>query len=157
MAKSIPGITIRPALSRQLAAYMAVMHLLSLVVLVAAPLPMPARLGLLGALALHAAHSYRLVTGTYAGDIIQAHIESDARVRISTRDGRELEAQLQPDTLVTPWLMIVRLRIGKGFRNKSLVLGNDVLTGEERRRLRVLLRFARLDAVNTDSRISVGS
>jgi toxin CptA len=143
--RTIPGITLSPPLSRQLGAFLALIHLLVFVALIAAQLPLPIRLCLLGMLALHAIHSYLQLIGAYAGSIFQAHIEADGCARLFLRDGREIEACLQPDTLVTPWLLILRFSLKHSLRKKNLVIGHDALSAEELRRLRVLLRFVRAD------------
>lgn len=145
MAKSIPGITLRPLPSRRLARFLIILHLLALATVLTACLPLPVRWGLLGALLAHALHSHRRLSARYPGRIVQLHLESDGRAGLVNRDGRKREGVLCPDTLVTPWLVILRFRIMGRFRKESLVIPRDALTAEESRRLRVLLRFAVLE------------
>jgi hypothetical protein len=59
-------------------------------------------------------------------------------------DGRKLLARVRHDTLVTPWLILLRFDLGRGWFHPTLVLTPDTLSEDEMRRLRVLLRFSQL-------------
>lgn len=144
MHRAIPGITIRPLASQQLTICLVGIHLIVFAVLIAAPMPITPRLMLLASLVLHAGNNYRLLRGACPGNIVEAHIESDGRTSLTLGDGQKLRSSLRPDTLVTPWVLVLRFDTGDRFCNKNLVIFNDALSGEERRLLRVLLRFARL-------------
>jgi toxin CptA len=147
MMKSIPGITLQPQPSRQLARFLIVLHLLAFSVLLVASMPVVVRWGLLGVLLIHAFHSYRRLSAGYLGRIVQLRLESDGRAGLTTRDGRKREGTLCADTLVTTWLVILRFRVEGHFRKENLVIAQDALSSEELRRLRVLLRFVRLEPV----------
>ena len=144
MGREIPGITLRPRTSRRLALYLFLMHLLAFTILIATPFPFAVRLCVFSALLLHATASYRHLTGAGSGEIAEVHLESDGRARLTLRNGRQCEAILRSDSLVTPWLLILRFELRNENRNKNLVLVNDALPVEANRRLRVLLRFVHL-------------
>jgi hypothetical protein len=61
-------------------------------------------------------------------------------VQIVTRDRAHVSMQLQADALVTPWLVVLRLRDTQG-RTRHLPLLADMLPAEQFRRLRVRLRI----------------
>mgnify|MGYP001818232295 CR=1 FL=1 len=64
----------------------------------------------------------------------------DARVELIRRNGEITAMQLQPDACVTPWLVVLRLRDGRGQTHHLPVLP-DMLPREPFRRLRVRLRL----------------
>ena len=145
MAKSIPAVTIRPLPSRLLARFLLLIHLFALGVTLTAALPVTARIGLLCSLFLYAYYSQRRLCESYPGRVVQVRLTSEGRAGLVTRDGRKRVGALRTDSLVTPWLIILRFRIQGTFRNENLVIARDTLSGEELRRLRVLLRFVRLE------------
>jgi hypothetical protein len=145
MHGSIPGISVRPSASRQLARYLILLHLATLALLMAAPQPASVRLALLAILALHAIHSYRHATGSGPGSVAEAHIEADGRTVLVLGNGRKARGVLRSDSLVTPWVMVLRFDTGGWTGRRNLPIFNDALSDEERRLLRVLLNFVRLD------------
>ena len=151
MVKSIPAVTIRPLPSRQLTGFLLLIHLLALGVTLAADLPMMVRIGLLCSLFLYAYHSQRRQSESYPGRVVQVRLTSQGRAGLMTRDGAKRVGALRTDSLVTPWLIILRFRINGRFRNENLVIARDSLTGEELRRLRVLLRFVRLEPLSGEA------
>lgn len=63
-----------------------------------------------------------------------------AAIRLERRDGLLLDGALDPDTVVLPWLVILRVRLpGKG--GAAAVVPWDCAAPAAHRRLRVLLRW----------------
>lgn len=60
-------------------------------------------------------------------------------------DGRKLAARIRQDTLITPWLILLRFDLDRGWRQPALLLIPGSLSEDEMRRLRVLLRFSQLN------------
>ncbi len=65
--------------------------------------------------------------------------DTGRRASLEGRDGKQLNGQICGDTLVTPWLVLLNVRIDGGGR-RSVVVLPDSLPREDFRRLRVLLR-----------------
>jgi hypothetical protein len=56
--------------------------------------------------------------------------------------GQKQMARIRQDSLVTPWLIVLRFDLDRGLLPHSLVLTSDTMSEEELRQLRVLLRFS---------------
>jgi len=65
--------------------------------------------------------------------------DTGRRASLEQRDGKQLSGQICGDTLVTPWLVLLNVRID-GDGRRSVVILPDSLPREDFRRLRVLLR-----------------
>jgi hypothetical protein len=60
-------------------------------------------------------------------------------------DGGKQMARIRQDSLITPWLVIVRFDLDRGGLPTSLLLTPDTLSEEQLRQLRVLLRFTQFE------------
>jgi hypothetical protein len=124
-----------------------VLHLLALLTTLFAPINPVFKLMLLSALALYSYHTFGRANGKWGRRIIKATITPYGRARIVMGDGRRQTARIRPDTLVTPWLVIVRFDLVAGGLPVSLLLTPEAIAEEQLRQLRVLLRFCQLEAV----------
>jgi hypothetical protein len=70
------------------------------------------------------------------------HVGLDGRVRGETRDGAAFEGELRPGGFVAPWLAVVRWRGARGRIDRTVVVLPDMLSADDFRRLRVILRAA---------------
>ncbi|OHC90084.1 MAG: hypothetical protein A3J87_02795 [Sideroxydans sp. RIFOXYB12_FULL_59_6] len=66
----------------------------------------------------------------------------DRHIALVLRNGGKISGELCADTLVSPWLVLLNMAADHHGR-QSLVLFPDAMTGEDFRRLRVLLRNSR--------------
>ncbi|MCU7904691.1 MAG: hypothetical protein KZQ76_02345 [Candidatus Thiodiazotropha sp. (ex Epidulcina cf. delphinae)] len=141
MQKKMPAVRLIPVPSRQLLLWHLATHALALSVTVFAPLALPDKLLLLSLLALYAFWRLRCGKGVNSRRVIEARIVSSGRSRLTLGDGRRLVAKIRPDSLVTPWLILLRFDSGQGPRRLTMVLFGDALPNEQVRRLRILLKF----------------
>ncbi|MDO9226990.1 MAG: protein YgfX [Pseudomonadota bacterium] len=79
-----------------------------------------------------------LTLSTRRPDLPRLRCKSDGRLEI-WRDGSWRAAQLLPDSVALPWLIVLRWR--ENGRRHRLLLPPDALRGDEHRRLRVWLRW----------------
>ncbi len=145
MDTRLPTITFQPRASRQLRLLLLCLQGLTLIVLILAPLTLLWRAVLILSLLLLsvlAQHRFDTASGRH---IIQVAIDDQHTVRLRYADGRRLETRLRQDSLVIPWLIVLRFEGESVLRRQTLLLGRDSLADEEMRRLRILLRFGRLD------------
>ncbi|PVV14508.1 MAG: hypothetical protein B6D82_05825 [gamma proteobacterium symbiont of Ctena orbiculata] len=96
--------------------------------------------------------SYRQTRKGSGSRILLARIRPDGRSRITMGDGRKLVARIRQDTLVTPWLILLRFDLDRGWRQPALLLIPGSLSEDEMRQLRVLLRFSQLNSNHADIR-----
>lgn len=141
MPEKLPPIAFHPRPSRELVWVLIALQCLTLVVLLFAQLPWGARLLLLGALLAQAAFSHRRLGGAKPDCIAEVRIDAEHAARLIYADGRELRTRVRGDSLVTPWLILLRFDGGPPLRRPTLLIGRDSITPGELRRLRVLLRF----------------
>jgi hypothetical protein len=64
-------------------------------------------------------------------------------------DGQKQTSRIRQDSLVTPWLIVLRFDLHRGWLPHSLVLTSDSVSEEELRQLRVLLRFGEVKQIDT--------
>lgn len=145
MPGKIQAITLCPKPSRKLYIWLMAIHLLALTVTLFAPLVLWHKLVLLLCLALYGYLSYRQARRRSGKRILAARIAPGGRSRITMGDGRKLLARVRRDSLITPWLILLRFDLGRGWSHPSLVLTADCLSEEEMRQLRVLLRFSEVN------------
>ncbi|MEW8400919.1 MAG: protein YgfX [Candidatus Thiodiazotropha sp.] len=145
MSGKIQALTLQPRPSRKLHACLVAVHLLALLVILLAPMLPWHRAMLLLILTLQGYLSYRQTRKGSGRRIIRARIRPDGRARITMGDGRKLAARIRQDTLITPWLILLRFDLDRGWRQPALLLIPGSLSEDEMRRLRVLLRFSQLN------------
>jgi hypothetical protein len=69
----------------------------------------------------------------------------DHRLHLERRGGAILEATALSASVVLPWLVILRYRLAGDWRSRTLLLLPDSGSAEERRLLRIALRWRRPD------------
>ncbi|MEW8507737.1 MAG: protein YgfX [Candidatus Thiodiazotropha sp.] len=145
MSGKIQPITLRPKPSRYLHTWLIAIHLLALPAILFVPM-LPWHKSLLLLLLLLQGYLTFLHTRKGSGRrILAARIRPDGRSRITMGDGRKLIARLRHDTLVTPWLVLLRFDPNVGWSHPALLLTQESLSEEEMRQLRVLLRFSQVN------------
>lgn len=133
-----PPLTLRPRLSRRLAAFVLLTHLLASAAVLALPGYWPLLL-----LPVAASLAYQLqvhVLRRAPWSIQSIRWEADGTWRIAQVSGREIEARLSPSTFVSLPLVVLNLRSGM-LRRWSLPLFADALDPDQLRRLRQRLRI----------------
>lgn len=123
--------TIRP--SARLRAYVVVLHLVALLSILLAELAWPWRIALFGTVILGLARSWRRAAE------IRLHLGAPGGPRLWIEDAWRV-AEVLPDSVVLPWLAVIRLRVVDDGRLQTVVVLGDSLPGEDFRRLRVDLR-----------------
>ncbi|MET0063811.1 MAG: protein YgfX [Candidatus Thiodiazotropha endolucinida] len=144
MSGTIQSITLQPKPSRLLQAWRVAIHLLALLTTLFAPMMLWPKVSLLTALALYGYFSFRQGGKGGDGQIGKVTITPYGRARIVMQDGRNLRARIRRDSLVIPWLVVLRFDLDKGWPPCSLVLAPDAVSEEQMRQLRVLLRFGEI-------------
>ena len=145
MRNSLSAMAIRPGKSRHQLLFLVGTHLSAITGLIIASLdPMP-QLLLLGLVLLHAGYCQRRYFSAYGKRISIARIKSDGSAELTLESGEKKRGTISRETVMTPWLLILRFTIRRQFRPEILVLWSDMLPPDELRRLRVLLRFSRID------------
>ncbi|MBT2970798.1 MAG: hypothetical protein KME56_14650 [Candidatus Thiodiazotropha sp. (ex Ctena orbiculata)] len=152
MPGNIQTVTLQPKPSRKLHAWLVAIHLLALLVILLAPMLPWHRAMLLLILTLQSYLSYRQTRKGSGSRILLARIRPDGRSRITMGDGRKLVARIRQDTLVTPWLILLRFDLDRGWSQPALLLIPGSLSEDEMRQLRVLLRFSQLNSNHADIR-----
>jgi len=145
MGNRLPGIRLRPAVSRRLGIFLALLHMLAATTLLLAPVSTRIKLLLLLLLLIHGLWSRRYFLTLHANSIVQAQLDGDGNVLLLWGDGRECKARLRADTLLTPWVIVLRFNLVRHRFPVSLLLCPDAISQGENRRLRTLLRFVLLD------------
>jgi toxin CptA len=131
-------LTLRPRLSRRLAAFVLLTHLLASAAVLALPGHWPL---LLLPVAASLVYQWRVHVLRRAPWSIQSMVwEADGTWHIALVSGREVEALLSPSTFVSVPLVVLNLRSGK-LRRWSLPLFADALDPDQLRRLRQRLRI----------------
>lgn len=115
-------------------------HALAVVSIVVSLPPVAALFGG-AAIAVSALHCLRLDALQYsAGAIVELRLREGGSCELLTRDGRTLTGQVQGSTFVSPWLIVVNIRLEPG-RRRSLILARDSAGAQVLRELRVWLRY----------------
>jgi Ca2+/Na+ antiporter len=146
MPYTLPAIVIRPEVSRYQRHILISLHLLVVIGLILVPLETLPRLILLAMLSLHALYIYRRYYAAKSGSVVELKLEADGEVMLKLGKGQTKQGRISDETLVTPWLIILRIEgPQRRFYKQSLLLWPDMLHADELRQLRVLLRFLRTD------------
>ncbi|MEL0587135.1 MAG: protein YgfX [Candidatus Thiodiazotropha sp. (ex. Lucinoma kazani)] len=141
MSGKIQAVTLLPTPSRQLYIWQLTTHALALLVTLFAPLILIHKLLLLLLLAIYILYSQRQSQRTNRKHILKVRIEPDGRSRLTMGDGRRLIAKVRSDSVITPWLILLRFNLKQGWFHPTMVLFEDALPHEQMRQLRVLLKF----------------
>jgi hypothetical protein len=145
MHARLPPITFQPRSSRQLRLLLSTLQGLTLLVLMLAPITLIWRTTLFLGFLVFVVLSQRPFDSASRRTITQVSIDDQHTVSLRFADGRRIKTRLRGDSLVTPWLLVLRFEAVARLHRQTLLLGRDSLAGEEMRRLRILLRFGRLD------------
>lgn len=111
-------------------------------------LPVPAWISLLAAIALGGwAHlAWRCYGARSARSaVIELMLSTDGVVVVRRRDGRMIAGCVQPRTFVHPWLTSLAWRPDGAMCSRHLLVLPDMLDGDVYRRVRVLLRYGRME------------
>jgi len=119
-------------------------HGLSVGVVLALPLPLALRAALVLVVTAHGAWSL-LVHGLLRprSAIVQIELGSQGQMRFIDRIGRAMSAELLPGSVVLPWLVVIRYRLGRERWSRRLLLVRDMCDADGLRALRVRLRHPR--------------
>ena len=140
MQSKIPAITLTPKPSRQLAAWYLVIHVSALLVMLSAPVTPAYKLPLLLLIILFGIVRLRGYDVNREAKVMEANIESSGRSRIVLGNGRRVAATLRRDSLMTPWVVLLRFDVRYSWHHPAMVLFQDAIPEEQMRRLRVLLK-----------------
>lgn len=126
-------LTVRP--SRHVAAAVAVVYLLACGAVVDAGLPWPWRAALL--LAIVASSSAVLGSGRASGVL-----RCQGKGGVAQWQGEDwVTVEVLPETVVLPWLVVLRYRVVGRRRATTLVIARGELAADDFRRLKVWLRW----------------
>ncbi|MBV2121992.1 MAG: hypothetical protein KUF74_11090 [Candidatus Thiodiazotropha sp. (ex Ctena orbiculata)] len=139
MSHQLPPISLSPAASRHRVLWLRSLYLLTFLAIVSAPIAISIKLLLLSLLAVTRWSADRHIGLFRANDVVGAEIKSSGRSRIQLLDGTHFRAQLRRDSVVTPWVILLRFDVKSRWRCLVMVLFMDSLPTEEMRQLRVFL------------------
>lgn len=141
--KSAPSLHLIIERSSALAMLLVAVHSLALIAALANPLDVMFKLLLVGAILTSFVHHRRTSNRVYGLSLAPG---GDWEVLM---DGRAIPGRLEADTLVTPWIVILNLKLPS--RRLALPIFRDAVDPESFRQLRVYLKLLRpgngLDAV----------
>jgi hypothetical protein len=141
MGADLPPVTFSPRPSRQFRLILRALQLITGLVLVVAPVPVPLKVLLLAGVTLQVVVSHRRLPGGSQCQLQQVRIDHEHRVRLVHADGRVVKTRLRADSVITPAGLLLRFAGAGRWPHTSLLLGPDSLSDDELRRLRLLLRF----------------
>lgn len=140
--------TLRP--SRRLALLFSLLAAVALAASWLLPLPWPVLLGLSGTIIVWA--SYRLNHDArlrMQDSCVAFRLEEEETVMLVLRSGRHVPGTLSATSLITPFLVILNVKLQTRRVNRSLVLLPDCMGRQSFRRLRVALRWGGDSAQST--------
>ncbi|MET0081348.1 MAG: protein YgfX [Candidatus Thiodiazotropha lotti] len=137
MTNRLPKIHLRPAPSRQLVIWHHSLYAMTFLAIISAPIGLTVKILLLAALVLTKLPFYRMFTPE---QVAKAEIKCNGWSKIVLTDGKKQTARLRTDSLVTPWLIILRFDLRGRWRHPVMVLFQDALPPAEMRSLRILLK-----------------
>jgi hypothetical protein len=147
MDTGLPGVRLRPAPSRQMARFLVALHLMVGTAILAAPVAGVVKLPLLLLLTLHGGWS----KARFSGSVTQVQLERDGSAYLERGEGKAFRASLRRDTLITPWVILLRFDLLSRRRPLGVLICPDAISPGEMRRLRTLLRIAVLSSEERNS------
>jgi hypothetical protein len=138
MTNRLPAIYLNPARSRQLVIWYRCIYVLTFVVVISAPIGLTVKISLLTLVLLTRLPIYKKFTPQ---QVVRAKIKSSGWSRIVLIDGMKRSARLRADSLVTPWLILLRFDLRGRWRHPVMVLFQDALPEREMRSLRIFLKY----------------
>jgi hypothetical protein len=139
MAKTIPPIVLKPEASRIQRLWYDSLHVLVIAAIASAPLAEFKPLLLIVLLVLIYAR-YQGYGVDRHNQVIEAKIKESGYCRIKLANGEWVTANLRQDSVLTPWLILLRFNIRNRWRRPVMVLFQDALPDTELRQLRILLK-----------------
>ncbi|MCG7982401.1 MAG: hypothetical protein JAY90_06555 [Candidatus Thiodiazotropha lotti] len=138
MSYRLAAIHIKPGPSRQLMIWHRSLSAMTFLAIITAPIDVALKALLLLILFLLT----RLpVSRKFSPEhVARAEIKSNGWSKIVLADGEKYSARLRTDSLVTPWLILLRFNLRGRWRHPVMVLFQDALPAEEMRNLRILLK-----------------
>ncbi len=137
--KFVTTLEIKPSPSRILAVLLVGIHLSALLVLPWLSLPLwilAVIAGLIGLSLLHSSRIHIFHKGMRA--VVKLVWYPSGRITVNNDYGDEIEATLDKNQFVQPWLIILNLRLSEGGR-RTLILFSDALKADKLHQLRVRL------------------
>ncbi len=134
-------LRLQPQSSRRLALYLLSIHALAALSLLAVPMPLWLKPGLLLLLAGSLDWSYRMqVKRSAQASIVDALWDGEGHWELTLRSGERIQAELLPDSFITLSLVVLNFSTSR-WRRRSLVLTTDNTDPDLLRKLRVRLRL----------------
>ena len=128
--------------SRSLTLYLIVLCAVALISLWQLPLPAPASLALSVLVLCWGGYCLLLDAKLHMGrSCVAFRLEEGEDVVLVLRNGRHLTCRVSPDSLVTPYLVILNVVPNGRGRGRSLLILRDAIGVESFRRLRIALRW----------------
>ncbi len=128
--------------SRLLALFLSLLCTVSLVVAWSQPLPATGSIILTLLVLGWGGHHLALDAGLrLQHSCVAFRLEEGGGVMLVLRNGRHVPCKMARDSLVTPWLVILNVKLIEQRGARSLVLTPDVMDAQSFRRLRVALRW----------------
>ncbi|MCG8018043.1 MAG: hypothetical protein JAY97_17700 [Candidatus Thiodiazotropha sp. 'RUGA'] len=137
MTNRLPTIHLKPAPSKQLVIWLHSLYGVTLLAIISAPIGVTVKLVLLITIVLTKLPVYSKLTPE---QVVEAKIKWNGWSKIALRDGKRQTAKLRTDSLVTPWLILLRFDLRGRWRHPVMVLFRDALPQSEMRSLRILLK-----------------
>ncbi|MEJ2620592.1 MAG: hypothetical protein P8163_10100 [Candidatus Thiodiazotropha sp.] len=140
MSHQLPAISLSPRRSRYMLIWVRSLYLLTFLVIASAPIALSVKMlflvTLLASKWLRTRH-----LGLFSADqVVWAEIKSSGRARIKLNDGRDLRARVRIDSVITPWVILLRFDVKHRWRSPVMVLFMDALPKQEMHHLRIFLR-----------------
>jgi hypothetical protein len=141
--KSVETVRVELQYSRVGAVALGVMALSTVVLVLATPWPAWVRCAYVLAIAALSIYALRRVALLKApGAARSISLQRDGRIEVESPSGALRAGRLRAGSFVAPWLVIVRWRPDGARRDATVLVLPDMAPAEERRRLRVLLRWS---------------
>jgi hypothetical protein len=141
--KGPPPLRVELARSRLGAAFVAVAWVASALLLVFVPGPMIPRLFAVVAIGAYALWTLRhWALRAMPSSIVAFELAADGAVVLFEQGGARRRGRVQPSSYVGTWLVTLVVRLDGSRWSRSIALLPDMISAEEMRRLRVMLRIA---------------
>lgn len=128
--------------SRSLALLLTLLGATLLAMLWQLPLPPPGLIALSTLVLCWSGYRLFLEANLRMGHSCMAfRLEESDKVVLLLRDGRHLPCRVGPDSLVTPYCVVMSLFVGEQRRGRRVLIMRDAMRAESFRRLRVALRW----------------
>lgn len=140
MRNTIPSVVLKPKKSRQLTVWVLILHVTTVLLILAVPLLPQYKIPLVITLLWI---SYARIKGYRINryrHVVEAKIRHTGHANIVLADGERVRARLRTDSLMTPWVVLLRFDVKNRWRHPVMLLFRDALADDVMRRLRILLK-----------------